>query len=126
LRSTPRFLKRTPQTAAPLEQPVWHPLIQKPRPPHEGAPPRTGLHEEITMPRKPRARVYTEQLKQLDRVAGDLNVVLVMFAIGLATLDLTFVASQRVLDHLPELTGATLIDGSSTAPNTAAGWAKFQ
>ena len=30
------------------------------------------------MPRKPLAKLYTDQLKRLDRVAGDLNVVLLM------------------------------------------------
>jgi hypothetical protein len=71
------------------------------------------------MPRKPLAKLYTDQLKRLDRVAGDLNVVLVMLAIGLTTLDLTFVASQKLLDHLPELTGAPLLDGSDIISNTA-------
>jgi hypothetical protein len=71
------------------------------------------------MPRKPLAKLCTAQLKRFDRVAGDLNVVLVMFAIGLATLDLTFVASQKLLDYLPELTRTTPIDGSSAASNTA-------
>jgi hypothetical protein len=70
------------------------------------------------MPRKPLAKLCTAQLKRLDRVAGDLNVVLVMFAIGLATLDLTFVASQKLLDHLPELTRVALVDGSDTPPHT--------
>jgi hypothetical protein len=70
------------------------------------------------MPRKPLAKLCTAQLKRLDRVAGDLNVVLVMFAIGLATLDVTFVASQKLLDYLPELTQVTLVDGSGTPSNS--------
>jgi hypothetical protein len=69
------------------------------------------------MPRGPLAKLCTAQLKRLDRVAGDLNVVLVMFAIGLATLDLTFVASQKLLDYLPEVTHVTLVDGSGTPPH---------
>ena len=67
------------------------------------------------MPRKPLAKLCIAQLKRLDRVAGDLNVVLVMFAIGLATLDLTFVASQKLLDYLPEVTHATQADGANIA-----------
>jgi hypothetical protein len=70
------------------------------------------------MPRKPLAKLCTAQLKRLDRVAGDLNVVLVMFAIGLATLDLTFVASQKLLDYLPEVTHVTPVDGSGAPSNT--------
>lgn len=45
-----------------------------------------------------------ERLRRLDRIAGDLNVVLVIFAIGLATLDLTFLVTQRVIDRLPQMT----------------------
>lgn len=30
-----------------------------------------------------------------------MNVVLVLFAIGLAVLDMTFVMTQSVIDHLP-------------------------
>jgi hypothetical protein len=70
------------------------------------------------MPRKPLAKLCTAQLKRLERVAGDLNVVLVMFAIGLATLDVTFVASQKLLDYLPALTHVTLVDGSGTRANS--------
>ena len=70
------------------------------------------------MPRKPLAQLCTTQLKRLDRVAGDLNVVLLMFAIGLAALDLTFVASEKLLDYLPKLTHVTAADGSGASPNT--------
>jgi hypothetical protein len=70
------------------------------------------------MQRKPLAKLCTAQLKRLDRVAGDLNVVLVMFAIGLATLDLTFVASEKLLDYLPALTHVALVDGSGTRSNS--------
>ena len=52
-------------------------------------------------PRRHYAR--KEWLRRLDRVAGDLNVLLVVFAIGLATLDLTFLFTQRVLDRLPQM-----------------------
>jgi hypothetical protein len=76
------------------------------------------------MPRKPLAKLCATQLKRLDRVAGDLNIVLVMFAIGLATLDLTFVASQKLLDRLPELTRVGLVDGSGTPPHAETSSAK--
>ena len=43
-------------------------------------------------------------LQRVDRVAGDLNVLLVVVAIGLATLDFTFLVTQKVIDHLPPAT----------------------
>ena len=45
-----------------------------------------------------------ELLQRIDRVAGDLNVLLVVVAIGLATLDLTFLVTQNVVNHLPPIT----------------------
>ena len=45
-------------------------------------------------------------LQRVDRVAGDLNVLLVVVAIGLATLDFTFLVTQKVIDHLPPVTRA--------------------
>jgi hypothetical protein len=45
-----------------------------------------------------------EMLQRIDRVAGDLNVLLVVIAIGLATLDLTFLVTQNVVNHLPPIT----------------------
>lgn len=42
-----------------------------------------------------------EWLRRLDRLAADLNVLLVMFAIGLAVLDVTFLVSERLIDRLP-------------------------
>jgi hypothetical protein len=45
-----------------------------------------------------------EVLQRIDRVAGDLNVLLVVIAIGLATLDLTFLVTQNVVNHLPPIT----------------------
>jgi hypothetical protein len=47
-----------------------------------------------------------EWLRRLDRAAGDLNVLLVVFAIGLALLNVTFLASQRAIEHLPPVTRA--------------------
>jgi hypothetical protein len=54
-----------------------------------------------------------EWLRRLDRIAADLNVLLVMFAIGIATLDLTLIVTQRLVDRLPEVTRVTYIDQQS-------------
>jgi hypothetical protein len=43
-------------------------------------------------------------LHRIDCIAGDLNMVLVVFAIGLAVVDLTFLATERMIDRLPEMT----------------------
>ena len=45
-----------------------------------------------------------EMLRRADRIAGDLNVLLVVIAIGLATLDFTFLVTQKVVDNLPPIT----------------------
>ena len=45
-----------------------------------------------------------EMLQRIDRIAGDLNILLVVIAIGLATLDLTFLVTQNVVSHLPTVT----------------------
>jgi hypothetical protein len=45
-----------------------------------------------------------EILRRLDRVAADLNVLLVVIALGLATLDFTFLVTQKVVDNLPPIT----------------------
>jgi hypothetical protein len=48
---------------------------------------------------------WTRQLIQrVDKVAADLNVILLIFAVGLATLDFTFLVTQKVIDRLPEVT----------------------
>ncbi len=47
---------------------------------------------------------FKELLRRIDRIAGDLNVLLVVIAIGLATLDMTFLLTQKVIDHLPPVT----------------------
>ena len=46
-------------------------------------------------------------MHRADRVAADLNVLLVVIAIGLATLDMTFLVTQKVVDHLPPITRVT-------------------
>lgn len=68
-------------------------------------------------PRPPRIR--KEWLRRLDRVAADLNVLLVMFAFGLATLDLTFLATQRLLDRLPQMTRVVYTDAPSIRHSVA-------
>jgi len=56
-----------------------------------------------------------ELLQRVDRIAGDLNVLLVVIAIGLATLDLTFLVTQNVVNHLPPVTHVVY----DTAPTAA-------
>jgi hypothetical protein len=45
-----------------------------------------------------------ELLRRADRAAADLNVLLVVIAIGLAALDVTFLVTQKVVDNLPPIT----------------------
>lgn len=45
-----------------------------------------------------------EFLRRADKIAGDLNVVLFIFAVGLATLDFTFLVTQKVVENLPPAT----------------------
>ena len=66
--------------------------------------------------RSPRNPVVSrEWLRRLDRLAADLNVLLVMFAIGLATLDLTFLLSQRLLDRLSPATHIVYARGATAS-----------
>jgi hypothetical protein len=65
----------------------------------------------------PRRRaVLKEALRRIDRVSGDLNVLLVVVAIGLATLDFTFLLTQKVIDHLPQVTRVTY-ESVASGPN---------
>jgi hypothetical protein len=54
-------------------------------------------------------------LHQIDCIAGDLNMVLVVFAIGLAVVDLTFLATERVIDRLPEMTRVVYLGEPATS-----------
>jgi hypothetical protein len=45
-----------------------------------------------------------ETMRRVDRIAADMNVLLVVIAIGLATLDVTFLISKKVVDYLPPVT----------------------
>jgi hypothetical protein len=62
-----------------------------------------------------------EWLRRLDRIAADLNVILLMFAIGLATLDLTFIVTQRVIDRLPQVTRVVYADGAAASARLTTG-----
>jgi len=55
-------------------------------------------------------------MERIDRIAGDLNVVLLIFAVGLATLDLTFMVTEKVVDRLPQVT--RLADDASPVADT--------
>ena len=67
-----------------------------------------------TTPRNPSVR--KEWLRHLDRAAADLNVLLVVFAIGLAALDVTFLFSQRIIDRLPQVTRLVDVERPAASP----------
>ena len=56
-----------------------------------------------------------ETLRRVDRVAADLNVLLVVVAIGLAALDMTFLLTQTVVDNLPPITRISYDQAPPTA-----------
>ncbi len=58
----------------------------------------------------------SEFMRRANKIAGDLNVVLVIFAMGLAMLDFTFLVTQKVIDSLPPAT--RMIDDPDSAPIT--------
>lgn len=60
-----------------------------------------------------------ERLRRLDRLAGDLNALLTVFAIGLATLDLTCLIGQHIVDRLPQI--IRVVDVEQAPPGFAAG-----
>lgn len=64
-------------------------------------------------------RLPSQFFQRVDRIAGDLNVVLLVFAVGLATLDLTFMVTQKVVDRLPQVTRLA-DDASPVADSTPA------
>ncbi len=50
----------------------------------------------------PRRRLARRNLlRRIDVAARDLNIVLIVIAVGLSLLDLTFAVSQRTLERLP-------------------------
>ena len=65
-----------------------------------------------------KTRRTSQLMERIDRIAGDLNVILLIFAVGLATLDLTFVVTQKVVDRLPQVT--RLADDAAPVSTTPA------
>jgi hypothetical protein len=63
-----------------------------------------------------KTRWPSQFMARIDRIAGDLNVILLVFAVGLATLDLTFMVTQKVVDRLPQVT--RLADDASPVAST--------
>jgi hypothetical protein len=65
-------------------------------------------------PRNP--TVLRGWMRRLDRAAADLNVLLVVFAIGLAALDVTFLFSQQLIDRLPQVTRVVDVERPAASP----------
>lgn len=65
-----------------------------------------------------KARRSGQLLQRVDRIAADLNVILLIFAVGLATLDMTFLVTQKVIDRLPQVTRLAQ-DSDTSAPTMA-------
>ena len=64
----------------------------------------------------PRNRLLVKEMaRRVDRLAGDLNVLLVVIAIGLAALDMTFLVTQKVVDNLPPITRVSYDPGPPAA-----------
>jgi hypothetical protein len=64
----------------------------------------------------PQTRTSIKDLAQrVDRVAGHLNVLLVVIALGLATLDFTFFVTEKVVDNLPPITQVSDAPASTAA-----------
>lgn len=68
--------------------------------------------------RLPNREVIRQWFRRVDKFAADLNVVLVMFVIGLAILDVTFLVSHEVLNDLPvtRVVYGPAQDGPSPSP----------
>lgn len=60
-----------------------------------------GMKMRVTFKKN---RSASQFMQRVDKIAADLNVVLLIFAVGLATLDLTFMVTQKVVDRLPQVT----------------------
>jgi len=59
---------------------------------------------------------FKDLIQRLDRVAGHLNVLLVVVALGLATLDFTFFLTEKIVDALPPVTHITYDNTPQQAP----------
>ena len=66
----------------------------------------------MNRPSLPNRMPIRQFLRRADHIAADLNVFLVVIAIGLATLDFTFLLTQKIVDHLPPVT--RISDDAST------------
>jgi hypothetical protein len=69
------------------------------------------------------AAAHKERQRRVNRIVADLNVLLAIFAIGLATLDLTFFVSEKIVDGLPQ---AVRVVSADVAPPPPAGFADTQ
>ncbi|HWB50962.1 MAG TPA: hypothetical protein VG651_17760 [Stellaceae bacterium] len=76
---------------------------------------RVGANMRATFKK---TRWPSQLMQRIDRIAADLNVVLLIFAVGLATLDLTFMVTQKVVDRLPQVT--RLVDDAAPVASTPA------
>jgi hypothetical protein len=76
---------------------------------------RVGMNMRVSFKK---TRWPSQLIGRVDRIAADLNVVLLIFAVGLATLDLTFLVTQKVVDRLPQVT--RLADDAAPAADTSA------
>ena len=65
----------------------------------------------------PRKRFSVKALlRRIDHTAADLNVLLVVIAIGLAALDMSILLTQKIVDHLPPVTRISY-DAAPHSPN---------
>ncbi len=75
---------------------------------HRGLPSGSGPllgSAQMMKPLFPHNRLSIKELvRRADRVVADLNVLLVVVAIGLAALDMTILVTQKVVDNLPPIT----------------------
>ena len=62
------------------------------------------------MPKKPMSKAVVDHVNRLDRVAADLNILLVLFAIGLGIMNLTVLLGENLVRHLPEMMRVTVVD----------------
>jgi len=76
---------------------------------------RVGVKMRVTFKK---TRWPSQLIGRIDKIAADLNVVLLIFAVGLATLDLTFLVTQKVVDRLPQVT--RLADDSAPVADSTA------
>lgn len=74
------------------------------------------MSEPISPHRPPRPK---EWQRRLDRLAGDLNVVLFVFAVGLAVLDVTVFVADIAVAQIPATRAApAALVVPATAPDT--------